>query len=277
MNLPKSLVFLVFFLGISWSACKEKLLISVAEKESIVGLGHGGMGINSGFPLNSEEGINKCLALGLDGSELDVQMTADSVLVAFHDVDLSDATKLEGRIHEKTWEELKAVSLSGSLRGECLLVSLTDLLEGVENPGEYFFTFDCKLHKANMDDDTYNNQFVRAFKRVLDLFQLGDRIAIESQDEQFLTICQQSLPQCGIYYYPSSFEEGFTLATSRGFDGITIASDNITAAEVQKAHQAGLKVALWNVKSGSDNWDAINKRPDFIQSDDPRHLKNALK
>ena len=78
-------------------------------------------------------------------------------------------------------------------------------------------------------------------------------------------------------YYPSSFDEGYETALLNGFDGITIASDNITKEEVAKAHLSGLKIALWNVKSGPDNWDAIEKEPDFIQSDDPRHLFSALK
>ena len=42
------------------------------------------MGITSQFPINTFESINSALALGADGSEVDIQMTKDSVLVLFH-------------------------------------------------------------------------------------------------------------------------------------------------------------------------------------------------
>jgi glycerophosphoryl diester phosphodiesterase len=258
-------------------ACNDRSHISSATLQTIGGLGHGGMGISSSYPLNSAEGIKKCLELGLDGTELDVQMTSDSVLVAFHDVDLADVTKLEGRIHEKTWKELKSTAYQGSLRGDCFLVSLDDLFGCIANVNQFYYTFDCKLHPSGLSNEVYQSQFIAALKRILEKYQLGERIAIESQDVGFLTACKREIAQSMYYYYPSSFSDGYQTAVSEDFDGITIASANITKDEVAQAHQAGLKVALWNVKTGSDNWNAIEKQPDFIQSDDPRHLKNALK
>lgn len=268
---------MVTITALTFGACHDRSQISVQSQQTIVALGHGGMGISSSYPLNSAEGIKKCLALGLDGSELDVQMTADSVLVAFHDVDLADVTKLDGRIHEKTWEQIKSTVYQGSLRGDCLLVSLDDLFGGIEKPQQFHFTFDCKLHPVTTSGEAYRNQFVSAFQRVLQKHQLGERIAIESQDVAFLMACKQRVAQTSEYYYPASFTEGYETAMAYDFDGITIAADNITKEDVAKAHLSGLKVALWNVKSGSDNWDAIEKEPDFIQSDDPRHLFSALK
>lgn len=258
------------------TSCSNRAQITPKEMESIVALGHGGMGINSSFPLNSAESINKCLALGLDGSELDVQMTSDGVLVAFHDMDLADATQLEGRIHANTWAALQEAEYKSVLRNHCLLVSLDDLFSGIDKPQDFHFTFDCKLHRVGTEEAEYHQQFSHALKEVLQKHALGPKIAIESQNVSFLQSCAIDMPQCAFYYYPESYKVGAETASIHGFDGITIDADKITEAEVAQAHQMGLKVALWNVKSGADNWKAINKRPDFIQSDDPRHLKNAL-
>lgn len=258
------------------NGCSNRAEITAAEMGEIVSLGHGGMGINSSFPLNSAEGINKCLDLGLDGSEIDVQMTADSVLVAFHDVDLSEKTQLEGRIHGSTWAELQNAEYTGSIRGNCGLVSLNDLFMGIEHPPNFHFTFDCKLHRVDVEEVDYHRQFAKALKHLIHAHQLGEKIAIESQNVSFLQDCARELPLCELYYYPASFTEGFETARVHGFHGITMNSDQVSADEIDQIHSAGLKIALWNVKSGGDNWKAINKRPDFIQSDDPRHLKNAL-
>ncbi|MBM3937659.1 MAG: hypothetical protein FJ333_03250 [Sphingomonadales bacterium] len=267
----------VLLIAVMVNACSNRAEITAAEMGEIVSLGHGGMGINSSFPLNSAEGINKCLDLGLDGSEIDVQMTADSILVAFHDVDLTETTQLEGRIHASTWAELQNAEYTGSIRGNCGVVSLNDLFLGIENPQNFHFTFDCKLHRVDVDEVDYHRQFATALKHLLQAHQLGTKIAIESQNVSFLQDCERELPLCELYYYPASFIEGFETATVHGFHGITMDSDKVSADEVDQIHAAGLKIALWNVKSGGDNWKAINKRPDFIQSDDPRHLKNALK
>lgn len=259
------------------NSCNQRSEISADERSRIVSLGHGGMGISSSYPLNSAEGIQKCLELGLDGSELDVQLTADSVLVAFHDADMSEDTKLTGRIHAKTWNELENVKITGSLRTSCELVSLSDLFSQIMQPEEFHFTFDCKLHPVSVGDAQYHQQFVSALDRLLTKHSLNLKIAIESQNVDFLLACRQQLPNLSYYYYPMDFEEGFDVVTDHHFNGITMDSEKITSAQVEQCQSVGLKVALWNVKSPAANWDAINKRPDFIQSDEPRHLQNALK
>ena len=257
--------------------CNHRNEISAEEKAQIVSLGHGGMGISSSYPLNSMEGLLKCLDLGLDGTELDLQMTADSVLVAFHDRDLSEDTEMEGLIRETRWSDLKTAEYIGNLRANCTVVALEDLFSSIDELSKYYFTFDCKLHAGTDDPINYQTQFARAISRMLHKFQLGERIAIESQDVDFLLLCEQNNPNCAYYIYPSSFMEGFETATDKALDGITMDFQKISASEIQQAHDANLKVALWNVKSGADNWTAINMKPDFIQSDAPRQLKNALK
>src|SRR5687768_2770290 len=68
--------------------------------------GHGGMGIFSRLPMNSEPSVNKSIEVGADGTEIDIQVSRDSVLIAFHDADLESSSTCEGTIAEKTWSEL---------------------------------------------------------------------------------------------------------------------------------------------------------------------------
>jgi len=89
---------------------KEDFTIENLNGNRITSLGHAGMGVGSIYPMNSFEGIMKCLTLGLDGTELDVQMTKDSVLVAFHSSDLADLTTLKGKVNSVSWSELKTAN-----------------------------------------------------------------------------------------------------------------------------------------------------------------------
>ena len=69
-------------------------------------LGHGGMGIRSIQPLNSEASLLEAISYPIDGTELDVRMTADCVLVALHDNDLSLSTSCSGSVSSKRYSEL---------------------------------------------------------------------------------------------------------------------------------------------------------------------------
>ena len=81
-----------------FSCKKNKEEILNLNNNKIDVLGHAGMGISSLYPINSAESLLACLHSGADGTELDVQLTMDNVLVAFHDASLSDKTNLSGII-----------------------------------------------------------------------------------------------------------------------------------------------------------------------------------
>ena len=69
-------------------------------------IAHGGAG--SDHPPNSREALLHALAIGAHGIEMDVQLTADSVLVLFHDQYLDEISTCKGLINSSTWKELKA-------------------------------------------------------------------------------------------------------------------------------------------------------------------------
>ena len=104
----KNLIILSILLFVVSSCQKEDFEIINLNNNKITVLGHGGMGIGETYPMNSFESILNCLNLGADGTEIDVQMTKDGVLVAFHDESLEHSTNISGRIFNKTWDEIKA-------------------------------------------------------------------------------------------------------------------------------------------------------------------------
>ena len=52
------------------------------------------------YPINTFESIMHCINVGSDGTEIDVQITKDGVLVAYHDKELSNKTNKCGLVND---------------------------------------------------------------------------------------------------------------------------------------------------------------------------------
>jgi glycerophosphoryl diester phosphodiesterase len=70
-------------------------------------------GASAEKPENTLAAFRRALALEVDGIELDVQVTRDSVPVVFHDPRLRRLTGTGGRLAAKTWAELRPLLVQG--------------------------------------------------------------------------------------------------------------------------------------------------------------------
>ena len=68
------------------------------------------MGYSAKYPENSIIAFEGAGSMGYMGIETDVQMTADGVLVCFHDDTLDSVTTGSGKIRDKTWNELSDIT-----------------------------------------------------------------------------------------------------------------------------------------------------------------------
>ncbi len=157
--IKKYISYLLFF--VAFSCKKANINTDVVDVKSIKIQGHAGMGENSIYPRNSFESVSKCLSLGSDGSEVDVQLTKDSVLVAFHDYELSETSNMSGLIHSHTWEEIKNGHYSYGPISKFTIMSLDELYSSYQNIKDYYITFDCKLNPENNTQE-YHETFSRS-------------------------------------------------------------------------------------------------------------------
>lgn len=63
---------------------------------------------------NTLAAFRRALALGVDGIELDVQVSRDGVPVVFHDASLRRLTGVTGPLATRTWRELKKLRIHGT-------------------------------------------------------------------------------------------------------------------------------------------------------------------
>lgn len=96
-------------------------------------------GASATFPEHSRASYVEALAQGADGLECDVQLTADGVVVLWHDATLDRTSDANGPLHERTLAELRALDV-WSWKGvgappashgapEEQLLTLTDLVD----------------------------------------------------------------------------------------------------------------------------------------------------
>jgi len=258
-----------------WSCQKENNKIDNLNNNKITVLGHGGMGNEQLYPINTYESILSCINLGTHGSEIDVQLTKDSVLVAYHDVDLSSDTDLSGMINDLNWSEIKNAKYKTAPYLSYSILSLEQLFSGLNNRVNYFYTFDCKLYSNNSGND-FLQTFVNSISKIIDKFDLKDNVYIESENSYFLTRLKEKDDEYKLFTYPQTFDQGMKIATELDLYGITISTSVISKAQVKLAHDNNFRVAIWGADSNTKNVDAVNKNPDFIQTDKVSHLVKLL-
>lgn len=276
----KSMLLLLTIAALFLNSCKRDTPLTKINNlngDVISAFGHAGMGFSFEYPVDSYESIEPVLRIGADGSEMDIQMTKDSVLVVYHDVHLEDGTICStGFINDRSWSEIAGCHLACPYSSSINLVSFYQLMDRLKTSGknihDYTFTFDCKLNTSAANPTAFKAQYANAVLKAIDDYGLQDNIFIESQDTVYLRMLKNKRSGLKLFIYPPDFETGLQIAKSMGLFGITIRTDLISAAQVKKAHNQGISVTLWGVNTEKDNMDGIAKNPDFIQTDKPIHL-----
>lgn len=241
----------------------------------IISMGHGGMGIHSTYPLDSPASVLCCLHSGTDGSEMDVQLTRDSVLVAYHSADLAEGTDMSGPVWEHTWSEVSQARFQSVPYTDHHIMSIEDLFDHIDL-GAHAISFDIKLHAGSTPDAQYFATYINAICRFLDAHPAGEHLFFESQSPEFLALLKARRPDLRSFIYPPTFEDGLRIAREQGLFGISIDMHKTDATRIAEAHREGLWIILWNAESTSDNKEAIRMNPEVIQTDRPENLVGLL-
>ncbi len=271
--------FITILLLISISGCNRDEIdlgqIQNLNGNKITPLGHAGMGIASLFPINSFESVSNAIHLGAEGVEIDVQMTSDSVLILYHDRTLEEMTNLQGMIYENDWADVQDAIYQDPIFTSYHIASLDDLLGNLENAKDYYFSLDLKLFEPN-HPDSYISTYLNALTEIIDRYDMVDNIFIEFKRREYLEKFKTQRPDLQLLAF-SNFEDGLSLANEFDLFGLVVKNDQVTKSQVQQAHDEGFRVNIFGLLSKDDNLDAIEKNPDFLQTDKVKHLVKVLK
>lgn len=264
-------LFYIFFLLSCISCSKDPATFNLVNlnNNEIGCFGHAGMGFYSSYSPNSWLGFESCLARGADGTEMDIHMTKDSVLIITHSSNLEESTSCSGAIKDLTWTEISDCKIKSKLFNDSKLLSLDEFIEKLENPKKNIFTWDCKLSDYNQE---YYGVYARAIVNTFTKYDLGKNIFIENPFVDFLQIIKDKKNDANLFLLAEDFEEGLVQVKQSNFFGLSMNTSKISAEQVEKAHSKNIRVTIYGVLSEKENYAAIEKCPDYIQTDDLNYL-----
>lgn len=228
-------------------------------------IAHRGAWKNTGAPQNSLASLKEAVELGCEGSEFDVWMTADSVLVLNHDADF-----LGTPIETATYEQLLEKELPN---GEKIPTAEAFLKEGIQQQTTKLI-FEIKPSKKSKE-----HGLKLAEKSVELVHRLGaqDWVDYISFDHD---ICKKVIgldPEAKVAYLNGDIapaelkEDGFYGLDYR----ITVMKEH--PEWIQEAHNLGLTVNVWTVNEQKDMLWLLDEEVDFITTDEPERLLERVK
>lgn len=256
-------------------SCRDDFEINNLNNNEISVLGHGGMGLSHFYPWNSFESVMKTLYLGADGTEIDIQLTRDSVFIAYHDRDLSERTTLSGMVYENTWEDIRHAKFDRLREESYTLASMDQIFTHAPDVEQQLFFLDVKYINP-FNEASYNDVFISALQRLLGKHGLMENIYIELNDEELIQQIQNEVPDLKIFYYGTEFESSLEAAVSLDLEGIVMRTRELNADMVRRAHEKGVQVAAY-ASSRKENIKSIEINADHIQTDHVNHLLGRLK
>jgi len=223
----------------------------------------GGTGVH---PENTVAAFDDAVELGFTYLETDVHATADGVLVAFHDPDLSRTCGRPGDIASMKWAEVAQARVAGQH-------SIPTLDELLERYPDARFNIDCKSDEA-----------VAPLASALRRHSCLDRVAIGSFNDLRLRRLRGDLgPRLCTSLGPaavSSLVSGVPVPLSGLAAQVPVRQGPIpvvTDAFLRRAHRRGLQVHVWTIDDPVEIGRLLDLGVDGIMSDDLRALRDVMK
>lgn len=257
-KLPFVALFLVVVGFIVWKYVHRPVTL---EKQPII-LGHGGMGVRSPYTLDSKRSVEVALDYPIEGTEIDVRMTADSVLIAFHDEEFPIHSGCPGEIWNKSYPEIYACSHGVFHKAEPV-PSLDSLLASGWKDGTIF---SLDLKPENDINDSRLAAFSKQIIIVVNQFPQF-RFLVEAQNVKLLQQLKAANIKADVFYYGQTMEEARAIITENEFDGVSINAAFITKEQIQDAQNDNVQVMIWGTGSVFSNRKFLELEADIIQTD----------
>ncbi|MEW6360211.1 MAG: glycerophosphodiester phosphodiesterase [Planctomycetota bacterium] len=219
-------------------------------------------------PENTLAAIRKAIEVGADMAEIDVQETADGVVVVTHDTDFMRIAGDPRKIWETTYEEMRALDAGGwfspAFKGE-RIPTLEEAIEAARDR----IQLNIELKYNGHDKD-----LAAAVIRIVGDTGFRDQCVITSLKYEALEEVARLAPEQ---------RTGFIVAETLGraerlpVDMLVISLGLLHRDLVQRARAAGKSVHVWTVNKGKDMERCLDFGVDGILTDEPAMLAEILR
>lgn len=228
-------------------------------------IAHRGAWKASENPQNSIAGLKEAIRLGCEGTEFDVWMTKDEVLVVNHDPDF-----MRMPIESSTYEALSTLKLPN---GEGLPTVEAYIKKGIRQQSSTKLIFEIKTSQVNKA-----RSLKLAEKSVQLVHDLGAEAWVEfiAFDYDVCIKIMEKDPLAKVAYLngdktPAELKKA-------GFYGLDYNINRLREKPnwIKEAHDLGLTVNVWTVNKREDMLWLLEQNVDFITTDEPELLLNLV-
>jgi len=203
-------------------------------------------------PENTLRSFEKAIELGVDAVELDVRKTKDNEILVIHDDDIKRTTNGSGLVSSLTLEQIKSFSTEKNEK----IPTLTEALDCIDKKAKVFI----ELKETGIEEQVLS---------IIKKKGLTGNVVIVSFLEEALRKVRELDPkiETGLIYARHSNPLNATLKLKGQW---LLAFYKFThTANVEKAHENGLKVLVWTVNTSEEVAEMKKKGVDAIASDKP--------
>lgn len=248
------------------SLCAYAILEQTAVTEQVAVTAHRGSSLRA--PENTMAAFRLAIEEGADYIELDVQETADGVIVVMHDKDFMRVSGVKKNIWETQSHELAQLDVGSWFEpqfGDQRVPTLKEVIDAVRG-------------KAKLNIELkYNGHDERLAERVIDVIR----------QEDFTKQCViSSLNQVGIQQVRQLAPEivtGLIVSVSIGdlakFDAdfLSLNQSHVSQSLINSAHSRGKQIHVWTVNDEASANRLIDMGADNLLTDDPKMLVALLR
>ncbi len=215
---------------------------------------------------NTLPAFASALKLGVDGVELDLQLTRDGVIVVFHDEDLRRLAERPEKIGHTGFSDLKKVKLKGGAS----IPTLDDLLDLVGDK----LLLNLELKTSHY----FQGGLEEAVAKRLKTYKHKDRIILSSFNPLALIRLKVLCPKIrrGYLFENKFFLHRFLLPIPKCYS-LHAPFAHASRKKVEETHERGKKFFVWTVNDEGAMNRCLNMGVDGIITDKPRLLQKLLK
>jgi glycerophosphoryl diester phosphodiesterase len=218
-------------------------------------------------PENTMSALHQAVDDGADYAEIDVQTTADGVVVLIHDADLMRLAAVNRRVQDMPYKELREIDI-GSWFSEAFSKERTATLDEAIKYADGRIRLNIEL-KYNRPDPP----LVAKVGNIIRRNSFSEKCVVTSLDYGELQKFKKSFPavQTGLIVFRAL---GRLMRTEADF--LSIHATMATSRLVKQAHRNGKEIHVWTVNDLQTALSMIEVGVDNIITDKPDFIRNVL-
>jgi glycerophosphoryl diester phosphodiesterase len=227
--------------------------------------GHRGSKLRA--PENTLSALRQAIAEGADYAEIDVQTTADGMVVLLHDADLMRVASVNRRLRDISYHELSDIDVGSWFAPGFSSERVPTLQEAIDLArGRIKLNIELKF---TWPDPT----LVKKVGGIIERNGLVSECVVSSLNFQALTEVKRDFPQ---------LKTGFIVLQAVGnlsrmqADFLSISAARVTPRLVRDVHSRGEKIHVWTVNDPGNALSMIEMGVDNIITDEPAEIRRLL-